>query len=229
MKNFTQLFERECIDISLQDIEQLRHVRGQVESLKKELNQLKYSYAMLHSRDDTDSELKVCDNDDISNSFISGPGPKHQSRVSRSSSDTRSRTRSRFTSKESLSSMSSVGCIEMYDIGTKVHIYSQSEKCWFPGEIRALFDDENGEWVQVSYSVGNKVRGKQVLKDSIQIQLFGQPLPDNVVDELDEDFSEPSTDSVIFNMAYDKQREGSMQFVDFNINEREKKRGKRVQ
>eukprot|EP01084_Bolivina_argentea_P237040 398474_1 len=62
-----------------------------------------------------------------------------------------------------------------------VQIYSKTQKNWFNGKIKNVTNDDEGEWLEVEYSVNNN-------KDSVQTQVqrgseFIKPLKDKKSDE----------------------------------------------
>lgn len=49
---------------------------------------------------------------------------------------------------------------EQWEIGTKVQIYSVSNKRWIDGEIINIIEDDEGEWVEVKYGHQTKQVGR---------------------------------------------------------------------
>eukprot|EP01083_Nonionella_stella_P282796 962362_1 len=52
-----------------------------------------------------------------------------------------------------------------WSIGSAVEVYSVLSKQWMSGHVRRIIDDEEGEWLEVEYSIGGDVRRKEVQRD----------------------------------------------------------------
>ena len=54
--------------------------------------------------------------------------------------------------------------------GSRCEIFSHQAKQWLPGQVRRLFDDDEGEWLDVMYTVEHINQSKQVQRDSPDIR-----------------------------------------------------------
>eukprot|EP01084_Bolivina_argentea_P234267 394383_1 len=61
--------------------------------------------------------------------------------------------------------------------GSKVNVYSHTATQWATGTVERQFQDDEGEWLEIKYSINNKVRFKQIQRYNNHIRPWQPIMP----------------------------------------------------
>eukprot|EP01084_Bolivina_argentea_P273384 465664_1 len=61
--------------------------------------------------------------------------------------------------------------------GSKVNVYSHTAIQWVTGTVERKFQDDEGEWLEIKYSINNKVRFKQIQRYNDNIRPWQPIMP----------------------------------------------------
>eukprot|EP01083_Nonionella_stella_P286075 973681_1 len=93
--------------------------------------------------------------------------------------------------------------------GSVVEVYSASASKWYKGEIKRIFTDAEGEWLEVLYDAGNDIRHKQVSRDdtdTIRPFIIHPHISDTIKNNENKDMNISNTQSSEANVPIQKDK-----------------------